>query len=190
MQLPVASIITSSAARRLLPKPSSAVRVMSTRPPCRSLPSSQKTTSPKVRWMSIPITRRICASCQSETTGAAGDTTTTDSRSRRNRPSRRGGQLLTRALGSSCGSACPHLRAPGASVPDSRTIRRDPGNRSRSSAPRSSYRLLTRSSISTARSSAGPRSSVSSPMTMPLSVSSARCCLNRMMNGPCSGRAT
>jgi hypothetical protein len=50
-------------------------------------------------------------------TGAAGDTTTTDSRSRRNRASRRGGQLTTRALGSSYGSACPHLRAPGASVP-------------------------------------------------------------------------
>ena len=39
---------------------------------------------------------------------------------------RRGGQLLTRALSSSNRSACPHLRAPGASVPDGRTIRRDP----------------------------------------------------------------
>src|SRR4029079_16951287 len=53
----------------------------------------------------------------SKMTGAAADTTTTDSRSRRNRASRRGGQLTTRALGSSYGSACPHLRAPGASVP-------------------------------------------------------------------------
>src|SRR6201993_4903704 len=44
--------------------------------------------------------------------GAAGDTTTTDSRSRRNRASRRGGQLLTRALGSSCVSACPHFVLP------------------------------------------------------------------------------
>ena len=34
-------------------------------------------------------------------TGAAGDTTPTDPRSRRNRASRRGGQLLTRARGSS-----------------------------------------------------------------------------------------
>lgn len=50
-------------------------------------------------------------------TGATGDTTTTDSRSQRNRASRRGGQLLTRARGSSYASACPHLRAPGASVP-------------------------------------------------------------------------
>src|SRR5437588_4337734 len=45
-------------------------------------------------------------------TGAAGDTTTTDSRSQRNRASRRGGQLLTRALGSSCVSACPHFMLP------------------------------------------------------------------------------
>lgn len=45
-------------------------------------------------------------------TGAAGDTTTTDSRSQRNRACRRGGQLLTRALGSSCASACPHFVLP------------------------------------------------------------------------------
>ena len=99
---------------------------MSTRPACRSRPSSQITTSPKVRWMSMPITRRIRASSPFDMTGAAGDTTTTDSRSRRNRASRRGGQLLTRARSSSYASACPHLRAPGASVPDGRTIRRDP----------------------------------------------------------------
>jgi putative transposase len=53
----------------------------------------------------------------------AGDTTPTDSRSQRNRASRRGGQLTTRARSSSYRSACPHLRAPGASVPDGRTIR-------------------------------------------------------------------
>src|SRR6266511_3560886 len=45
MQLPVASITTSSLVSKLLPKPSSAVRVMSMRPPWRSLPSSQKTTA-------------------------------------------------------------------------------------------------------------------------------------------------
>src|SRR5439155_15237321 len=45
-------------------------------------------------------------------TGAAGDTTTTDSRSQRNRASRRGGQLLTRALSSSYASACPHIVLP------------------------------------------------------------------------------
>ena len=76
-------------------------------------------------------------------TGAAGNTTTTDSRSRRNRASRRGGQLLTRARSLSYTSACPHLRAPGASVPDGRTIRHDHQDRSRTSAPESSYRLPT-----------------------------------------------
>jgi hypothetical protein len=73
--------------------------------------------------MSMPITLLI-SRLRSVLTGAVGDTTPTDSRSRRNRASRRGGQLLTRALSSSCTSACPHLRAPGASVPDGRTIRR------------------------------------------------------------------
>ena len=57
--------------------------------------------------------------------GAAGDTTPTDPRSQRNRASCRGGQLLTRAHSSSYGSACPHLRVPGAPVPDGRTIRRN-----------------------------------------------------------------
>src|SRR6056297_3713961 len=64
--------------------------------------------------------------CQLKTAGAAGNTTTTDSCSRHKRASRRGGQLLTRALGSSYGSACRHLRAPGASVPDARSIHPDP----------------------------------------------------------------
>lgn len=49
MLFPVASITTSSVDRRLLPIPSRAVRVMSTRPACRRMPSSQITTSPKVR---------------------------------------------------------------------------------------------------------------------------------------------
>src|ERR1700758_4465842 len=44
--------------------------------------------------------------------GAAGDTTTTDSRPPRHPASRRGGQLLTRALGSSYVSACPHFVLP------------------------------------------------------------------------------
>jgi hypothetical protein len=96
---------------------------MSTRPTCRRTPFSQITTSPKVRWMSIPTTRRIYTSLPVSMTGAAGDTTPTDSRSQRNRASRRGGQLTTRARSSSYRSACPHLRAPGASVPDGRTIR-------------------------------------------------------------------
>jgi hypothetical protein len=53
------------------------------------------------------------------------------SASRRNRASRRGGQRLTRARGSACESACPHLRAPGASVPDGGAIRRKLVTRSR-----------------------------------------------------------
>lgn len=58
----VVSITTSSLDRRLLPIPSRAVQVMSTRPACRRMPSSQITTSPRVRGTSIPNTRRICAS--------------------------------------------------------------------------------------------------------------------------------
>ena len=54
----------------------------------------------------MPITRIFCSS-HFGSTGAVGHTTTTDPRSRRNRVGRRGGQLLTRAHGSSYGSACP-----------------------------------------------------------------------------------
>ena len=89
---------------------------------------------PKVRWMSMPMTRRMRASSSVKVTGAEGNTTPTDPRSRRNRASRRGGQLLTRARSSSNGSACPHLRAPGASVPDGRTIGQTPKNQARDSA--------------------------------------------------------
>jgi hypothetical protein len=53
-----------------------------------------------------------------------GNTTTTDSRSQRNREGRRGGQLLTRARGSSCKSACPRFVLPDAPIPDGHTIRR------------------------------------------------------------------
>ena len=87
MQLPVASITTSSVESNLPPSPSRAVRVMSTRPRLRSLPSSHITTSPKVRWMSMPITLLV-SRLRSVITGAVGDTTPTDSRSRRNRASR------------------------------------------------------------------------------------------------------
>ena len=48
MQMPVASSATSSVARKSLPNPSSAVRVISMRPIGRSSPSFQ-TTTPKVR---------------------------------------------------------------------------------------------------------------------------------------------
>ena len=48
----------------------------------------------------------------------------------------------------------------------------------------------TRSSASTARSNAGPRSSVSSPTMPPSSAWSARSCSSRTMNGPCSAPDT
>jgi len=124
------------------PHPSKAVRVMSTRPACRSRPSSQTTTSAKVRWMSIPITRLTISSLPIEEKGAWGLTTTTDPRSQRNRASRRGGQLQTRARGSSYNIGLPALRAPGASIPDGRTIRRNHHDPSRTERHRrSSYRL-------------------------------------------------
>ena len=41
-----------------------------------------------------------------------GSTTTTDTRAKRNRASRKGGHLLTRARGSSCKSGLPTLNAP------------------------------------------------------------------------------
>jgi hypothetical protein len=123
---------------------------MSIRPACRSLPSSQITTSPKVRWM-------------------AG---------------RRGGQLLTRARGSSYASACPHLRAPGASVPDGRTIRHDHDDRGRTSAPRSSYRLPMPSNVCTRSSSAASRPRPSCRRRKPPPCSSGRC--SRPDRSPCA----
>src|SRR5271166_342524 len=68
--------------------------------------------------------------------GAVGNTTTTDPRSRRNRVGRRGGQLLTRALGSSYTSACPLSVLPVPLVPDGRTIRREPTDPSQTSGHR------------------------------------------------------
>ncbi len=57
MALPVASTTTLSSLVRLRPKPSRPERVISTRPCWRRRPSSQNTTSAKVRWISMPITR-------------------------------------------------------------------------------------------------------------------------------------
>src|SRR5262249_27567700 len=78
--------------------------------------------SAKVRWMSIPITRCMSCSFQLWSTGAVGDTTTTDPRSQHNRVGRRGGQLLTRALGSSCRIGLPTDVLPVPLVPDGHTI--------------------------------------------------------------------
>ena len=56
-----------------------------------------------------------------------GQTTTTDSRSKRIRVSRRGGQVLTRARGPSNDYGLPDLRLlPDAPVPDGRTVLTNP----------------------------------------------------------------
>ena len=85
-----------------------------------------------------------------------GDTTTTDPRSKRNRASRRGGQLTTRARGSSFGTAYPPSWLPGAPVPDGRTIRRVGRD---AKAPPLSCRLTIPSSASSVRSDAARASS-------------------------------
>ena len=125
MALPVASSTTSSSLVRLRPKPSSPARVMSTRPCQRSRPSSQNTTSAKVRWMSIPITRLIRFPSCSWPRERWAARQLRDPRSRRNRAGRRGGQLLTRARSSSNASACPRFVLPAPRSPDGRTIRDD-----------------------------------------------------------------
>jgi hypothetical protein len=58
---------------------------------------------------------------------AGGQTTTTDSRSKRIRVSRRGGQVLTRARGPSNDYGLPDLRLlPDGPVPDGRTVLTNP----------------------------------------------------------------
>src|SRR5438270_5561892 len=58
---------------------------------------------------------------------AGGQTTTTDSRSKRIRVSRRGGHLLTRARGPSNDYGLPDLRLlPDGPVPDGRTVLTNP----------------------------------------------------------------
>lgn len=118
-------------------KRSSAVLRMAIRTANRRMALSQIITSPKVRWTSIPITRCIRASSSATRTGAVGRYDPYRSVRVARRASRRGGQLLMRDRSSSYTSACPHLRAPGVSVPDARSIshkrttdgrNRDPGH--------------------------------------------------------------
>jgi len=138
MQFPVASMTTSSVDVSVLPNPSRAVRVMSTRSPWRRRPSPSK---PPRRTFGGYRSRQPFASAPpvDQTAGVAGDMTTSDSRSRRNRVSRRGGRLLTRARSSSYAPAYPHPRASGASVPNNPSIRRNSINCSRASAPKLLY---------------------------------------------------
>jgi hypothetical protein len=111
-----------------------------------------------MRWMSIPITRCISCSFQLRWTGAVGDTTTTDPRSRRNRVGHRGGQLTTRALGSLYRNGLPTDVLPVPLVPGWSHHTPGPSCPSRMSEhPRSSYRLPTLSSGCMESSSDGSR---------------------------------
>ena len=190
--LPVASTTTSSLGRRLLPKPSSAVRVMSTRP-SRTKPAVIPGHRLREGAVDIHVRSHVASlpSCPFERTGAAGDTTPTDPRSRRNRASRRGGQLLTRARSSSMYIGLPALRAPGASVPDGRTIRRDRFDPSRTSAPASSYRLPTRSRAPQRRDQAPHRGRRDFPDEAAITRLVGAILLEQTTNGSCQpGPAT
>jgi hypothetical protein len=119
---------------------------MPTRPSGFDLPSSQATTSAKVRWMSMPITRlNPPPLVKSRERGA---TRHLRIRALSDRASRRGGQLLTRALGSSNLSACPHFVLP---VPLSRMLApyaRTAGSGRTDQHHPPSYGLLSRSNAS------------------------------------------
>ena len=84
--------------------------------------------------------------------GACGDTTTTDSRSQRNRGGRRGGQLLTRALGSWYGTAtrtwCPRRLYPGWSHHTPEPLGSQLDRRRRQSSGYEPHRKLIRSRFS------------------------------------------
>jgi hypothetical protein len=83
---------------------------------CRSLPFSQNTTSPKVRWTSMPITRRIRTSCQTHDGGCGrhdsyGFALSAQPGESQRRPATNSSSRLIVCIG------LPALRAPGASVP-------------------------------------------------------------------------
>ena len=127
-------------------KPSSPLRVMSNRLACLNRPSSHTTTSAKMWWRSIPITHLIGIPHRQTMTEAAGrhDTygsalTAQPGESQR-WPATNASSQLIMCIG------LPALRAPGASVPDGRTICQHHAGPSRTSAPTSSYRSRTPSS--------------------------------------------
>src|ERR1700684_713869 len=114
---PVASTTTTSSFESFFAKASRRGRRMSTRPSRLSLPSSQATASAKARWISNPMTRMPAPPSRSKRE-LAGDTTSTDPRSRRIRESRKGRPCNELGLSAHClSAACPHLRAPGAPCP-------------------------------------------------------------------------
>src|ERR1700722_17693023 len=89
--LPVASTTTTSSFESFFAKASRRGRRISTRPSRLSLPSSQATASAKARWISRPMIRMFAGSVSVRSKRKlAGDTTSTDPRSRRIRESRKG----------------------------------------------------------------------------------------------------
>lgn len=118
--------------------------------------------------------RRICTPIR-HMTGGASDTTTTDTRSRRNR----GGQLLPRALSAHRVHRPARTSCSRCLCPDGRTIRRDVEHRSGTLAPRNLIPVTNPIERLNGRSSGGPRWSASSPTKRPLSASSARACSSK-----------
>jgi hypothetical protein len=122
-------------------------RRMSIRPSRSSLPSSQATASAKARWISNPMTRMPAPPSRSKRE-LAGDTTSTDPRSRRIRESRKGrpcNELGSRPTVYRRPARTFVLPAP--RVPDGLTIlpvpfRKQPDNE----AKMISYRIMDRSS--------------------------------------------
>src|SRR5204862_6535626 len=104
--------------------------------------------------------------------GAGGRTTPTDPRSKRNRASRRGGQVLTRARSATYKNGLPNrVRSRMPRGPDGRTVLTRPYTLNTCNGPiggrsdiyRLSYRIPTRSRRSTARSARSYRHAAASP---------------------------
>jgi hypothetical protein len=111
---------------------------------------------------------RMCSSCQtSDGIGGRRDDYGSALSAQPGESQRR--PPTTRARSQSNAAACPHLRAPGASVPDGRAVRYDLRNRSRMLAPRILYDYQF-DRVPQARTSSAPRSSASFPKTMPSSA--------------------
>ena len=125
--LPVTSNTTWSVSSRLSARTFSASGVDATRPAERTFPSSQIAISQKSRCTSNPIalpTALTTATATSPSSGqptmngrTVGTTTTTDTRSQRNRASRRGGHRKARARSPSSKTACPATFSQKAPIP-------------------------------------------------------------------------
>ena len=125
--LPVTSSATRSAAPRLCTNSSSCSGLVSIRRAERTSPSSAIATSQNSRWTSNPIAR-ACSSFRSLGGRTDGQTTSTHSRSQRNRTSRRGGHRKARAptRPSSSKNRPAQPRSPEGPCPTPPTISPDP----------------------------------------------------------------